>query len=194
MRVPQSDGHLQFPWLPSVLGGIAFLTSVHQISKVCHLHEVDPLYFLVSTAFGEQNTVSGITEHRALNSVVSLLVDVRRHGLFASIPLRCLVLVLFFMPTAWKPSQSQRNPKFRAIDLFFSFGGWREALQSSQGSRVYRLLAPCPRSSRFHTLCHGTSQALWLWAHLWDLLWPLAHQLTWQRQGLAKHVCKWACP
>ena len=34
------------------------------------------------------------------------------------------------MPTARKPSQSQlsylRNPKFQSLDLFSSFGGWKE--------------------------------------------------------------------
>lgn len=66
---------------------------MHEISKVCHLHEVIPLYFLVATAFGEQNAISGITEYSALNSGVSLPADFCRHGLFPSIHLSCFGII-----------------------------------------------------------------------------------------------------
>lgn len=82
-----------------------------------------PVYFLVAPAFGEQYTVSGITENGVPKSVVWLLgVSVGlafSHLLHSNV----FVWILFLMPTAWKPSQPEKPRVLGTIGLLFSFGG-----------------------------------------------------------------------
>lgn len=67
--------------------------------------------------------MSGITENGVLKSVVWLLwVSV---GMAFSHLLHSYVFVwiLFFMPTAWKPSQPEKPRVLGTTALLFSFGG-----------------------------------------------------------------------